>query len=222
MDRTAIIRTAYAMCGITPAGEDPDTNQLRLGTDLLNMELKALQSEGIVLRTIERTTIYLVEGQAEYIADADTLDIDSRTPYVTNTSGTDMPLQMISRAMYMRLTTKDTEAQPTQMYVEKGPTVSIFLYPTPDSTWATLTYPKVMFLTDMDSGQVTTGLLSKYLRGVVLLLAADLAFHHGLLDRQRQLRAEYDVAMGKAVLDDTERGGIQFRPNYGTAWGWRR
>jgi len=221
LTRTGIIRVAYQLIGVVPAGEDPSTAQLSLGTDLLNVELKALQNRGIILTKLDETTTTLVQGQAEYSTASDTLDIDSRTPYVTDTSGNDFPVKFISRAMYMRLTEKETESQPSQMYVERGTTISFFLYPTPDASWASITYPRVKLLTDMDSADINTGLRSKYLRGIVFWLAADLAFHHGLLEKQRFLKAEWEQAISEAVNDDTERGPIQIKPDYGYRFGRR-
>jgi hypothetical protein len=201
--------------GVVQAGQDPDANQLALGSDLLNMALKALQNEGIMLSKLERTTTTLVAGQAQYATDASTLDIDGGTPYVTNSLGVDIPLVMISRAQYMELTLKSVQSQPTQMYVEKGTSVSFFLYPIPDGNWVSVTYPRIKLLTDMDSGGVTTGLPSKYLDTVTLLVASRLAFHHGLLDKQRALKAEFEEAKARAINDDTERGNVKFVPSYG-------
>lgn len=215
LSRTGIIRTAYQLCGVVPAGEDPDTNQLSMASDFLNMELKALQARGIILRTVTETSVSLVAGQAEYTVADDTLDIDSRTPYVSDGNGNDYPLRVISRGMYDKLTDKGTESQPTMMYIERGTTISFHLYPVPDGNWPTITIQRVELLADMDSATANTGLQAKYLRAIVFWLAADLAFHHGLLEKQRILKAEYEQAVSEATNDDNERGPIRFAPSYG-------
>jgi hypothetical protein len=138
LTRTGIIRTAYQLCGVVPAGQDPDTNQLTMASDFLNMELKALQGKGIILRTVEETSVSLVSGTAEYATAADTLDVDSRTPFISDGNGNDYPLRIISRGMYDKLTDKGTLSQPTMMYIERGTTISLFLYPVPDGNWPTL------------------------------------------------------------------------------------
>lgn len=221
LSRTAILRNAYQMIGVVPAGEDPDTNQLAMGSDFLNMRLKALQNRGIILTRLERTTTTLVAAQAEYSTSSDTLDIDDRTVYVTNSAGTDLPVKVISRGMYMRLTVKDSQAQPTQMYIERGETVTFFLYPVPDASWVSITYPRILLNPDMDTAAVTSGLKAKYLRGIVLGVASDLAFAHGLLQKQQQLDVAYEREIGEAVNDDTERGPLRFIPDYGTRFGRR-
>lgn len=219
LSRTGIVRNAYQLCGVVPAGEDPDANQLSMGSDLLNLVLKALQDEGIILSTLERTTTTLVASQAQYTCASDTLDIDGQTPYVTNSSGIDLPLLMYSRGQYMELSNKTTTAsQPTIMYVEKAQTVSFFLYPVPDSQWVSVTYPRITLLSDLSSASGTTGLPSRYLQTIVKLLAADLALHHGKLQIQGVLREEAEIAKNRVVNDDTERGNLRFSVDYGSRW----
>lgn len=222
LGRDGIIRLAYQLVGSVAAGTDPDPNQIALASDLLNVTLKALENEGIYLSKLERTTTTLVTGQAQYTTASDTLDIDGGTPYVTDANGNDFPLTMIPRAQYMALVDKEMQSQPTMMYVEKASTVSFFLYPTPDSTnYVSVTYPRTKIMTDMDTGAVTTGLPSRYLKTVAFMLAADLAFHHGLLEKQAALErkslAEKQLARG----DDTERGNLRFVPDYGRKFGSR-
>lgn len=218
LNRTGILRVAYQLCGLIPAGEDPDTNQLAVGSDLLNLVLKSLQDEGIILSTLSRTTTTLVAGQAQYTTASDTLDIDGGTPYCTNTSGTDLPVRIISRAMYMELSNKTTQGQPTQMYIERGQALSFFLYPTPDSGWSTITYPRISLLSDMNSSADSTALPSRYLQTIVKLTAADLALRHGLMDKQAVLRQEAEIAKNRVVGDDNEHGNVRFVVDSGIRW----
>lgn len=215
---TAILRNAYQFVGIVPAGQDPTTDQLTMGRDILNLRCTELQSRGIILTQLVMITTPLVTGQAQYATDADCLDIDGRTPYVTTGSGinqVDLPLEIISRGMYDRLTIKTSQAQPSQMYVQRSTAIVFFLYPTPDPSWASVTYPKVTLAPVMSSGSTSTGLRAKYLRALVLGCAADIAFNTGFLDKQQALAAEFERAVEMAVNDDNERGPIRFVPNYG-------
>ncbi len=213
LTRDAIIRNAYQYCGVVTAGAQPDANQIVMASDMLNMLLKALQSDGIILRTIERTTTTLTAGTAQYTPASDTLDIDDRAVYVTTgtgTTATDLRIEPISRGQYMELSLKAVQGQPTQIYVEKGTALSFFLYPTPDSNWTSVTYPRVRLLRDMDSGSVTPDLASKYLRYVVLALAADLALHHGLMPRRAALAEQAAMEKERVTSDETERGPVRF------------
>jgi hypothetical protein len=219
LSRTGIVRLAYQTLQVVTAGEDPDIDQLAMGSDFLNVLIKELENEGIYLSKLERTTTTLVAGTAQYTPASNTLDIDQRTPYVTG-DGIDVPVKMITRGEYMALPLKTTQGQPTQMYVEKGQTLSFFLYPVPDSTWTSITYPRVLMLTDMDSAAVTSGLPSKYLATLYLGLAVKLAPAHGKLSMLSALQPLYEQAKGKALNDDTEKGGLRFVPSYGMRW-WR-
>lgn len=215
LSRDQIIRTAYQLCGIVSAGTDPDANQIAMASDFLNMGLKSLQNDGIILRTVDRTTTTLVAGTAQYTCANDTLDIDDRSVYVSTgtagtTTNTDLVLRPISRGQYMEMSLKAVQGQPTMIYVEKGATVSFFLYPTPSADWVSLTYPRIRLLRDMDTGTVTADLPSKYLKYVAYMLAADLALHHGLLPRYQMLSTTAAGEKERAVQDDTERGPVRF------------
>lgn len=221
LSRDEIIRVAYQYVGVVAAGEDPDAAQIAMGSDVLNIVLKALQNDGIILSKLERTTTTLIAGTAEYATASDTLDIDKDAIYVSNGTGTDIRLRQISRGMYMELTKKDSQGQPSQMYVEKLATVSFFLYPIPDANWTSITYPRYRLLSDMDAGDVTSGLPSKYLDTVTMMLAERLALHHGLREKHKDLQVMAERARQKAVNDDTERGDIEFVPRYGIRFGGR-
>lgn len=205
-----IIRLAYQRIGIVSAGQDPDSNQYAMGRDMLQVALTALQTKGIQLRNVLQTTDNLVAGQAEYTAPASGIDIDERTVYISNSSNVDLPLIKVSRGQYMALSNKTSQAPPSQIYVEKGPTLKYFLYPTPDSTYTTITYPLILLQSDMTSSSNTTGLPSRYLETVVLKLAVALCDHHGLTERKAQLKGDLAESAEDVINDDTERGPIRF------------
>ena len=222
LSTSAIIRVAYQRIGIVSAGQDPDSNQYAMARDMLQVGLTALQTKGIQLRSVLRTTDTLVAGTKQYTAASNVIDIDERTPYVSNASGINLPLIKVSRGQYMALSNPDSQGPPSQIYVEKGETLSYFLYPTPDSQYTTITYPAIILQPDMTSGADTTGLASRYLDAVTLKLAVMLCDHHGLSERKAQLKADLDQATEEVINDDTERGPIQFRvePNlkFGRRW----
>lgn len=225
LNRTGIIRLAYQTLQVVPAGQDPDTDQLSMGSDFLNVLVKELENDGIFLSKLDEYTEPLVAGQAEYTTPSNTLDIDQRTPYVTGGGGTpiDCQVRLITRGEYMALPLKDTQGQPTMMYVIKtGLTVSFKLYPVPDSTWTSITYPRTLLMSDMDSAGVTTGLPSKYLATLYLGLAVKLAPAHGMLSKMQLLTHSYEQTKAKALNDDTERGNLRLVPDYGMRPGWFR
>jgi hypothetical protein len=199
--------------------------QLSFGRDLLNTGCKALQNEGVELRTRERYTQALTVGVAQYSTPGDTIDVLSPGAFVTSSQGTDLPLETVSMADYMALSLKTTQAQPTQLYVEKGTAtglVTLTLYPVPDGNWASMTYPRVRLLRDFDTGAVTGDFPSNYLRTLQYMLAADLAESHGLGPKADRFRKTYELEKSRAVLNDGEKGPARFVPDYGPYhWGYR-
>lgn len=221
LTRQGIIRNAYQMAGLVTPGEEPDTGQTAFASDLLNTRVKALQSEGIILVKLERTTMSLTAGTASYSMAANTLDVDTGVPYVTG-NGINVPLEWYSRAQYMALTVPDTTGQPTSIYVEKTATITLNLYPVPDSNWTSITVPRIVLMDDLLTGNSTTGLQAKYLRTFIFGVAADLALAHNL-SSYAMLNEKFEEEKTLAVRDDTQRGSVKFQPDYGQAgFGYRR
>lgn len=215
LDRTGILRNAYQKLGIVSAGRDPDSDQLAMGSDALNLVIKSWENKGVFLARVERTTTTLVAGTAQYTTAIDTLDIHQRTPYVTDQSGVDTRVELITRGRYMEITDKTVQGPPTLMMVEKTDRVRFTLYPVPDSTVSTITYPRILLLSDMDSAANTTGLPSKYLKALILETALELCPHFGFNEKMAMFRSELNLATAEAMNDDTERGNFRLRPNYG-------
>lgn len=218
LTRQGIIRNAYQIAGIVSPGSEPDTGQTAFASDLLNTRIKALQSEGIILVTLERTVMPLTAGTASYDLAADTLDVDPGTPYVTG-SAINVPMEWYSRAQYMALTVPNTPGQPTSIYIEKTSTITAHLYPVPDSNWTSMTLPRIKLVNDMLTGNSTTGLQAKYLRTFIFGVAADLAMAHGLAS-YAALNAKFEEEKMLAVRDDTQRGSVRFSPDFGNNGGY--
>lgn len=215
-----IVTLAYQLvvgveANVTPA-------QLAFGRSLLNVGCKALQAEGVELRTRTRYTQALTAGTAAYMAPSDTIDILPGA-FVSDANGVDLPVEVRSMVDYMAITNKTSQGQPTQMYVEAGTvagTVTFTLYQVPDSTWTTITYPQVRLLRDFDTGAVTGDFPSKYLKTLVYLVAVDVAESSGLPDKVSRMRKAFEEEKTRAILDDGEKGPVRFVPDYGyLRWG---
>lgn len=221
LQRDAIIKLALQLCGVLEAGGSPDAGMIELGGNLLNVGLRALQNEGILLQSVGRYTQTLTSGTATYTAPADTLDVNG-VAYVTSSSGNDLMLTTIPKDRYMEISDKTTGGQPTEIYVEKGSLgVQFLLYPVPDANWTNITYTRIRLLRDLDTGSVTPDLPSKYLRTLTFMLATDLSLHLGSLDKYQALRTEYTEAKKDALNADGEKGSVRFVVETGRR-GWRR
>jgi hypothetical protein len=223
LDRTGILRNAFQDLGVVPPGQDPPNDFLAMGSDKLNLVLKAWENKGVFLSRVERTTDPLTAGTAQYTTLIDTLDIHQRTPFITDNSGINTRIDLITRGRYMQITDPTTQGPPTLIMVEKTDRVRFTLYPVPDSTVASITYPRIKLLTDMDSADNTTGLPSKYLRALVAETAIELAPHFGSATAGvlPLLTSKLAQAVSEAMNDDTERGNIRLQPRYGIQFGRR-
>lgn len=220
LNQDGIIRNAYQMAGIVSPGAEPDSSQMAFGADILNTRTKALQNEGIILRTVTQVAFPLTQGVSKYALPASTLDVDIGHPFVTNgTPGANatinVPLTWYTRDMYMSLTVPNIQAQPTSIYVEKTTVINFYLYPVPDGIWTTVTLPIISLISDMNTGTDISGLQAKYLDTLILSVASRLALSHGLLPRWQALEQEYERAKELATNDDTERVPIRFMVDYG-------
>lgn len=215
LDRAGILRNAYQKIGIVPPGQDPTSDLLATGSDVLNVILKSWENKGVFQINTERTTTTLTAGTAEYTTDSDTLDIETRHPYVTDGQGNDTKVTMITRGRYMEITDKDTQGYPTLMMVEKTDRVRFTLYPVPDDTIVSITYPRTKLFQDMSTGANTTGLPAKYLKALILEVAIELCPGFSQLGLIPALRDSYVMAIEEATNDDTERGNVRMVPRYG-------
>ncbi len=221
LQRDQIIRTAMRLAGPLGIGAEPTADDIAACSDLLNLGLKALQTEAAILRSVERVTATLTSGTASYTASADTIDVEGPA-YVTSTSSTtDSRVDFMSRDEYMIITDKTIQGRPSRMYVEKAnASLVIYLYPVPDTTVTSLTYARVRLLKDMDSGTVTADLMSRWGRAVTCMLAHDVGLAYGMpLDRIAYLKTEFQTAKALALSDDAERGPSWFHiAHRGNAW----
>jgi hypothetical protein len=206
-----VIKTALQLCQVLNAGLEPDPDQNAMGMTLLDLGLKALQNDGIFLRTVERTTVpfIAISPQGVITTEPDTLDVESL--YYSDSQHNDVPILLIPRRRYMELSNKDTVGPPSQAYIEKTDgVVTINLHPVGNVAVISVTYAKVRRFRDVDTAGVTLDIPSKWLRCVTYMLAADFALHYGRIDRADSLRQTYENERDRAMNDETERGESRF------------
>ena len=94
-------------------------------------------------------SVPLVEGQAEYNYASDNTNFPNDInevleAYVRNNSTTtapvDTPISKIDRSTYSAIANKLSKGTPSQYYVDRTTTPSIFLYQTPSSTFSGSSY----------------------------------------------------------------------------------
>ena len=130
LDVDEVIQEAFERCGLhARSGYD-----LKSARRSLNLLLAEWANRGNNLWTVELRTQTLTASTTSYTLDSDLIDILEAVVYKASDTTTDMEVDRISRAEYLNISKKSTEAVPTQYYLLRGQsTPTLYLYPTPDA-----------------------------------------------------------------------------------------
>lgn len=167
MSVAEIVTSGMQLAGVITSGQAPSASDYEMGRMFLNMQLKALQAEGVILRSVERTTLALTTGTAEYSLDADTIDVEFPMTIVPSSGTGETQVSEISVGEYVALADKVSQGRPSRASVEKLAVVKVCLHPAPDSASPTLRYRKVRLLKDVDTSAQTVDLPSRWLDTIV-------------------------------------------------------
>jgi hypothetical protein len=220
--RDTIIQMAFQLAGVLGAGKLPSADDTAMAANFMNLELAALQAEGVILRTVERTTLALVAGTASYVLPADTIDVqlgpNDQAGSVVAATGSENTISTMSRADYMGMGA--TSGTPTSVYVEKQAVTTLIFWPTPDTSVTSFKYARVRLLKDMDTGVVTADLARRWLKYIAFAVAAHVARAKSLpLDNVASLGKEAQALKNICKADDNQRGKVRFRLDHpGKNW----
>src|SRR5262245_44384948 len=115
--RNELITAAFQLAGLLEVSQEPSSADYDMAARFLNMELMTLQAEGVVLRSVERTTLTLVDGTATYTLPTDVIDVqfgpNDEAGTIVSTSDTETVVQAMTRAQYMNITDKTSAVSGT-------------------------------------------------------------------------------------------------------------
>ena len=191
-----------------------DLKTIRRSLNFLTLEW---QNRGFHLFTVEAGTQALTAGTATYTMPTDTVDlIEHQLRTGSGTSQVDTTLQRISVSTYAQQTNKNTQARPTQIYVDRGTTsVTATLWPVPDASTYTLAYYRLKGIDGLSSGlSGSAGIPPRF----VPALVAGLAFHISMKKpeasgRAEALSAEYERQFKLAADEDETRAPLFITPH---------
>ena len=124
--------------------------QLRSARRSLNILFQEWQNRGIHLWKVKLAKIPLVLGQAEYSFASDSINFpndvsDTLEAFIRNnstpTAPVDIDLSQIGRSAYNATPNKLAQGTPSQYYVDRKISPSIYLYATPSSSFSSATTP---------------------------------------------------------------------------------
>ena len=131
LDAATAIEEAYELAGL----------ELRTGYDALaarrslNLLFADWSNRGIQLWEVTQVTTSLVEGTNSYALNAYDIDIlDAVIRREVGGTDTDYQISRIDRNEFLGIPTKSTKGRPSQFYVERTITPTLYLWPTPENS----------------------------------------------------------------------------------------
>jgi hypothetical protein len=225
--RDQILTAAIRLAGLLADGDGQEASaeQIASAAVHLNLALEELQSEGIVLTSVERTTLSLVADTASYDLPADTLDVvvehGDVVGMIVPASGSELPVRAMPRSRWLKLPDKtDTTGTPSLAYVERlTASVTVTFWPVPDDSTATFRYGKVRLLKGGNSGAVTTDLQRTWLPWLTYATAVGVALDSSQTQKATLLKKLADQKLAKARLTNVEHGTLQLSAGHsGRNW----
>ena len=183
--------------------------QLNSARRSLNLLFLDWANRGLNLWTIEQATISLTASTTSYNLGTDIVNV--LTAVINDTN--DIAIDRISRAEYLNLPNKSTEARPAQYYVERTNVPKVFLYPTPDKAYI-FKYYRIRRIQDPGNYTNTLDVNFRFLP----CLSAGLAYYLSLKfapDRTAVLKTLYEEEFARAAAEDRDTASVSFVPQVG-------
>lgn len=199
------------------AGLDMKTGyDLKTARRSLNLLTLEWQNRGLNLWTIDAGTQALTAGTATYTMPTDTIDlIEHQIRTGSGTSQLDTNAERISVSTYAQNGSKNVQGKPSQIYVDRQATsVSVTLWPVPDTNDYTLAYYRLRGISGVSSGVGTTADVPPRF---VPCLVAGLAYYIAMkkpqvAGRVGPLKQEYEFQFELAANEDQDSSSIKFVP----------
>jgi len=221
LDIDEIIQEAYERCGVT----------MRTGYGLksarrsLNILFAEWGNRGLHLWKVDQATVPLVEGQAEYNATTDSTNFPTGINEVleafvrdnsTTTAPVDTSLAKIDRSSYSALATKLSKGTPSQYYVERTTSPSIYLYQTPSSSFSGSSYELKFYylkrIQDVGTSYTNeTDIVFRFIPSMISGLAYYLSMKIAQ-DRIQILKPLYEEELQRALNEDVTSTSLYISP----------
>ena len=213
-DIAELFEEAYERAGL----EMQSGYDLRTARRSLNLLALEWQNRGINLFTVVSGTIPLVAGQAAYDLPADTIDIiEHQLRTGTGASQLDTALQRISVSTYAAQSNKATQGRPNQIYVDRGLTTRVTLWPVPDAadTYQLFFY-RLRGIDSLASGVGGSAAIpSRFVPALVAGLAFEIASKKPeAASRALVLKQLYEEQFQRAADEDRDKSPTFFSPFY--------
>tara|TARA_Y100000004_G_scaffold137610_1_gene155938 strand:+ start:7731 stop:8408 length:678 start_codon:yes stop_codon:yes gene_type:complete len=208
LDVADYIEEAFERCGM----ESRTGYDLKTAKRSLNLLLADWANRGLNRWTIAQTTTSISSGTASYSLGADTIDVLGviiRTG--SGTTQSDQVLTRLSRDAYLTIPNKNTQAKPSQFYIDRQITPEIKLWPTPDDSYS-IVYDRLTRMDDADTFINTMEVPFRFYP----CLSAGLAYYLALKkapERVALLKTVYEEEFKRAADEDRDRASLKLTPS---------
>jgi hypothetical protein len=215
--RNQIIHDALLLLNVIAAQEAAEPHQLAFCGRFLDMMVKQWAPKMMVWPTKD-VTVTLVPGTESY-AIGNSLTIDEPRPLKIvsarrqDTSGNEVPVDVVSREEYMALPTKSTQAPANMVYYDRQRTSgTIYVWPTGDTSNTTLILTVKRALEDLDSEGDEPDFPPEGLMALVYNLAVLVGPAFGGIPQD--IAAIAGQLKQELLEDDTENTAVYFIPRF--------
>ena len=221
LDIDEIVEEALERAGV---GGARTGYHLRSARRSLNILLSEWGNRGIHLWKVKLATVPLVLGQAEYNYANDNVNFptdinDVLEAYVRNnttaTAPVDTTLTKIDRSTYASLPNKLSQGTPSQYYVQRTTSPSVFLYITPGSSFSGSNYQLKFYylarIQDVGAYTNTADVVYRFIPCMTSGLAYYLSIKHSP-EKTEQLRLFYEDELQRALTEDGQRTSVFISP----------
>jgi len=216
-----IIEEAFERAGV---GGTRTGYHLKSARRSLNILFSEWGNRGVHLWKVKQATIPLVQGQAEYNYANDNANFpqdinDVLEAYVRNnttpTAPVDQSLTKIDRSTYANLPNKLAQGTPSQYYVQRTTSPSVFLYTTPSASYSGSNYQLKFYylarIEDVGAYTNTADIAYRFIPCMTSGLAYFLSIKHSP-EKTEQLRLLYEDELQRALTEDGQRTSLYISP----------
>ena len=207
-DVAEFIEEAFERCGL----------ELRTSYDAvtarrsLNLLFADWANRGLNQWTVTNSTTTLSLGDQFLDLSASTIDVlDVILRRTENSEVTDIQMSQIGRSEYWNIPNKDTQARPTQWFLDKQITPRLYIWPASENATDQVLINRLVRIEDADASVNTVDTPFRFYP----CLAAGLAYYIALKkapDRVQMLKAFYEEEFARAADQDEDRASLNIAP----------
>ena len=208
-DVAEYIEEAFERCGLEyRTGYDGVTARRSL-----NLLFADWANRGLNQWTVTNAVTTLSKSDQFLDLTATTIDVlDVVLRRTENSEVTDIQMNQISRSAYWNIPNKDTEARPSQWFLDKQITPRLYIWPAAENSTDKVIINRLVRIEDADAGVNTVNVPFRFYP----CLSAGLAYYIALKrapDRVQILKGIYEEEFARAADQDESRASLMVAPN---------